>query len=176
MKGKNRMSGNTIYFVGVAIIAIGTVVTYLGSNMKSEESTKTLKTAISEKNNEISKLSTQTTELIEGKNALLKQNQELRTDIEKYQVDLDEKEEVINDLEKQAKKAERGISSTYDFNGAKRTTTRPGHISLNVGPELEIFKKINELEKRKNFSELRNVCEEQIAKTPEWLTPYLYLN
>lgn len=169
------MNGNIIYFIGVGLIAAGTIVTYLGSNLKSKESTETLKTAISEKNNEVDKLSKQSIELIEGKNKLIQQNQELKIEIGKYQIDLNEKEKTIKDLEKQAKKAARGISSTYDFNGAKRTTTRPGHISLNGGPEIEIFKEIVELEKQKNFPKLKDVCEQQIKKTPEWITPYLYL-
>ena len=51
------MSGKIIYFIGVGLIVIGTILTYWGSNLKSEESTKILKTAISEKNDEINDLS-----------------------------------------------------------------------------------------------------------------------
>jgi tetratricopeptide (TPR) repeat protein len=169
------MNGRIIYFIGVGLITIGTILTYWGSNLKSEESTKVLKTAISEKNSEIDNLGIKVSELIDGKDTLLQQNQELKSEIGRYQTDLNEKEKTIQELEKQAKKAMRGISSTYDFNGAKRITTRPGHISLEVGPEVEIFKKINELEKQRNYPELKNICEQQIIKTPEWLTPYLYL-
>jgi tetratricopeptide (TPR) repeat protein len=169
------MNGRIIYFIGVGLITIGTILTYWGSNLKSEESTKVLKTAISEKNSEIDNLGIKVSELIDGKDTLLQQNQELKSEIGRYQTDLNEKEKTIQELEKQAKKAMRGISSTYDFNGAKRITTRPGHISLEVGPEVEIFKKINELEKQRNYPELKNICEQQIIKTPEWFTPYLYL-
>lgn len=169
------MNGRIIYFIGVGLITIGTILTYWGSNLKSEESTKVLKTAISEKNSEIDNLGIKVSELIDGKDTLLQQNQELKSEIGRYQTDLNEKEKTIQELEKQAKKAMRGISSTYDFNGAKRITTRPGHISLEVGPEVEIFNKINELEKQRNYPELKNICEQQIIKTPEWLTPYLYL-
>jgi tetratricopeptide (TPR) repeat protein len=169
------MNGRIIYFIGVGLIAVGTILTYWGSNLKSEESTKVLKTAISEKNSEIDNLGIKVSELIDGKDTLLQQNQELKSEIGRYQTDLNEKEKTIQELEKQAKKAMRGISSTYDFNGAKRITTRPGHISLEVGPEVEIFNKINELEKQRNYPELKNICEQQIIKTPEWLTPYLYL-
>ena len=169
------MSGRIIYFIGVGLITIGTVFIYWGSNLKSEESTKVLKTAISEKNSEIDNLGIKVSELIDGKDTLLQQNQELKSEIGRYQTDLNEKEKTIQELEKQAKKAMRGISSIYDFNGAKRITTGPGHIYLEVGPEVEIFKKINELEKQRNYPELKNICEQQIIKTPEWLTPYLYL-
>jgi tetratricopeptide (TPR) repeat protein len=169
------MSGKIIYFIGVGLIAIGTIFIYWGSNLKTEESTKILNTAISEKNSDINNLGIKVSELIDGKNTLLQQNQELKSEIGRYQIDLNEKEKTIQELEKQVKKTSRGISSTYDFNGAKRITTRPGHISLEVGPEVEIFNKINELEKQRNYPELKYICEQQIIKTPEWLTPYLYL-
>jgi len=114
-------------------------------------------------------------ELLDGKDTLIKQNKKLTGKIEIYQKDLNEKDRKIKELEKNAKKLKRGITLAYDFKGTKRTTTRPGHISLNFGIEVKIFKKINELEKQKNYPELRNICEQQITKTPEWLTPYLYL-
>lgn len=114
-------------------------------------------------------------ELVNGKDTLIQQNQELAGKIEDYQKNLDEKDKAIQELEKQAKKASRGISSIYDFNGTKRVTTGPGHIFIETGLEFEIFKKINELEKQRNYPELKNICEQQIIKTPEWLTPYLYL-
>ena len=169
------MSGKIIYFIGVGLIAIGTIFIYWGSNLKTEESTKILNTAISEKNSDINNLGIKVSELIDGKNTLLQQNQELKSEIGRYQIDLNEKEKTIQELEKQVKKTTRGISSTYDFNGAKRITTRPGHISVEVGLEVEIFNKIIELEKQRNYPELKNICEQQIIKTPEWLTPYLYL-
>ena len=81
----------------------------------------------------------------------------------------------IEELETKLKDASRGISSSYDFNGAKRETTRPGHINLAVGPETEVFKKMNELIQNQNLKELIDVAEKQIEETPEWLTPYLYL-
>jgi len=169
------MSGKIIYFIGVGLIVIGTILTYWGSNLKSEESTKILKTAISEKNDEINDLDVKMSELIDGKNIMVQQSKELKSEIGRYQTDLNEKEKTIQELEKQAKKTTRGISSIYDFNGVKRVTTGPGHISAEVGPEVEIFRKINELEKQRNYPELKNICEQQIIKTPEWLTPYLYL-
>jgi len=176
------MNANIIYSIGVGCLIIGTALTYWGSHLKSEQSTKTLGTAISEKNIEIDNLKNQlkelqdgNKELIEGKNTLIKQNQEFNNKVERYQKDLEDKEKEIKKLEEKALKAERGISATYDFNGAKRTTTRPGHISLNVGPETEVFRKISELEKQRNYPEIINICEQQITKTPEWLTPYLFL-
>jgi tetratricopeptide (TPR) repeat protein len=119
--------------------------------------------------------SAQIKELVDGKNTLIQQNTELTGKIENYQKDLNEKDRKIKELEEKAKKAERGITLTYDFNGAQRKTTRPGHISLSHGPEIEIFKKMQEFETQKKYTELVTLCEEQIEKTPEWLTPYFYI-
>lgn len=114
-------------------------------------------------------------ELVDGKNTLIQQNRELTGKIEDYQKDLNEKDRKIKELEEKAKKAERGVTSTYDFNGARRETTKPGHISLRHGPEVEIFKKMQEFKTQRNYTSLVNLCEEQIERTPEWLTPYFYL-
>ena len=119
--------------------------------------------------------SAQIKELVDGKNTLIQQNKDLNKKIEGYQKNLTEKDKKILELEEKAKKAEKGITSTYDFNGAKRVTTRPGHISLSGGPEVEVFKEMQRLETQRNFSQLVTICEKQIKKTPEWLTPYMYL-
>lgn len=104
---------------------------------------------------------------------LISQNQELLVNIEKYQQDLKEKDEKIEELDKKAKMAGRGITSIYDFDGTKRETTA-GSIKASVGPEREVFKKMVQLEKSKEYPKLIKVCGQQIEKTPDWLTPYLY--
>ena len=119
--------------------------------------------------------SAQIKELLDGKNTLIQQNKDLNKKIEGYQNNLKEKGKKILELEEKAKKAEKGITSTYDFNGAKRVTTRPGHVSLSLGPEVEVFKEMQRLETQRNFSQLVIICEKQINETPEWLTPYMYL-
>ena len=43
-----------------------------------------------------------------------------------------------------------------------------------AGEEMTVFKKLLDLQKEQDWSTLRNVCEEQIKKSPEWLTPYLF--
>lgn len=104
------MNANTIYSIGVGLLLLGTALTYWGSHLKSAEATKTLKTAISEKNAEIDNLKIQLNELqdgnkelIEGKNTLITQNQELNNKVGKYQKDLKEKEEKIKELERKTK-------------------------------------------------------------------------
>ncbi|MCX5847940.1 MAG: archease [Deltaproteobacteria bacterium] len=80
----------------------------------------------------------------------------------------------IEALNIKAKKAERGISSTYDFQGIKRDIS-PGVIKANMGEETEVFKKLVNLEKEKKYPDLASLCKSQIVKTPDWLTPYLFL-
>ncbi len=50
-----------------------------------------------------------------------------------------------------------------------------GNMILTTTPEMSAFQKIVELEKQKNYLDLITICEKQIKKTPEWLTPYLFL-
>lgn len=95
--------------------------------------------------------------------------------ISELKTDLEKKDEEIGHLQVEAKKASRGISSTYDYNGAKRVTTKPGHIEVMGGPEVDVFSAMKKLQDEKKFPELKKICEEQIEKTPTWLTPYLYL-
>lgn len=60
----------------------------------------------------------------------------------------------------------------YEFSGIK-------HIwndcdgGTSTWDEFAIFQIIRELEKQGRWAEVRDLCEEQIGKTPEWLTPYL---
>jgi hypothetical protein len=61
---------------------------------------------------------------------------------------------------------------TYDFDGVKHV--QQGHSFRAVtGEEHEIFQQLQELERQHNWTAVRDLCETQIEKTPEWLTPYL---
>jgi len=62
---------------------------------------------------------------------------------------------------------------TYDFNGGRRTS-EPGKNSVVLGDEGMVFRDMVQLEAAKNWEQLRDVSENQITKTPGWLTPYLY--
>ena len=118
-------------------------------------------------------LNGQIAELVNGKNELVSQNKELLAKVEKYQTDLEQKDRQIDELERKAKMAARGIVSIYDYNGAKRENTA-GSISLTVGPERDVFEQMVELEKARDFPNLLKVCEQQIRATPNWFTPYLF--
>jgi hypothetical protein len=61
---------------------------------------------------------------------------------------------------------------TYDFDGVKHV--QQGHSFRAVtGDECELFRILKDLERQRDWTALRDLCEEQIARTPEWLTPYL---
>jgi hypothetical protein len=61
---------------------------------------------------------------------------------------------------------------TYDFNGVKHI--RKSHNFRTIaGEETEIFERLCELERQGEWTEVSDLCETQIRKTPEWLTPYL---
>jgi hypothetical protein len=81
----------------------------------------------------------------------------------------------IEDLQRRALRAERGVSDTFDFNGCRRVTARPGHISTNCGEEHASFLRMSELEKNKDWLGLAREAEAMIAKSPTWLTAYLEL-
>lgn len=112
--------------------------------------------------------------LVSGNKELLTKNDELLLKINQYQQDLQIRDIRIKELEIMAKKANRGITSTYDFNGAKRETSA-GRSSVSIGDEIGVFQRLLELEKNKNYLDLASLCENQINKMPEWLTPYLFL-
>jgi tetratricopeptide (TPR) repeat protein len=70
--------------------------------------------------------------------------------------------------------AGRGVVSIYSYNGVKRQTYG-GNINAVAGEECEIFQRMVVLEQSKDFPELIKLCKQQIKKTPDWLTPYLFL-
>jgi hypothetical protein len=61
---------------------------------------------------------------------------------------------------------------TYDFNGVKHIR-QGSNVRAVTGEEFAIFQTLKELEKQGNWVAVRELCEIQIQKTPEWLTPYL---
>jgi len=60
----------------------------------------------------------------------------------------------------------------YEFNGVKHIW-HGRDTGTSTWNEFAIFQIIKELEKHGQWAEVRDLCEEQIRKTPEWLTPYL---
>jgi hypothetical protein len=61
----------------------------------------------------------------------------------------------------------------YEFNGAKHVQQgASGEVIL--GDEYMIFPRFGQLEAEQKWQELLDACEQQIGKSPEWLTPYLF--
>jgi hypothetical protein len=87
---------------------------------------------------------------------------------------LKEMQKRADELTLRAQNAERGISDTYDFNGAHRKNMGGGRIDLAVGEETAVFQNMIKLQEEKKWAALREICETQISKTPNWLTPYLF--
>lgn len=104
---------------------------------------------------------------------LVKGNAELLKKIDLYQADLDQKEKRIEELQVAAKKASRGISSTYNYTGVKHDT-QPGVIKGEIGPEREVFQQMRQLHEEGRWEELITLCTGQIQRTPDWYTPYLF--
>jgi hypothetical protein len=78
-----------------------------------------------------------------------------------------------DDLTTKATAAERGVGNIYDFNGAHRLRTA-GRTMVTVGEESQVFQRLNEMQAAHRWLELLSTSEAQIAKTPSWLTPYLF--
>jgi hypothetical protein len=78
----------------------------------------------------------------------------------------------LDEIGTEVKKIRSGVYSGYDFNGARRDQ-RPGVFNVTAGEETEIFQQMLKLQSEKNWKELLALAEQQIKKTPEWLTPYL---
>jgi hypothetical protein len=79
----------------------------------------------------------------------------------------------LNDCVEGIKQARRQIYSGYDFNGARRDQ-RPGVSNLVIGPETIVFQHLLDLQNQQRWKELAEASEDQIKKTPDWLTPYLF--
>jgi hypothetical protein len=60
----------------------------------------------------------------------------------------------------------------YEFSGIKHVRN-DRDSGTTTWDEFAIFQIIKELEKHGHWAEERDLCEEQIRKTPEWLAPYL---
>jgi hypothetical protein len=120
-----------------------------------------------------SRLHAQVDDLVQGKNEILKKNDELLAQNARFQNELAAEREKTRLLELQAKKAERGITSVYDFRGNNRSTS-PGRITMYAGGKDGEFRKIVELRNQGRWKELLDECEREMQATPGWLTPYMF--
>jgi len=89
------------------------------------------------------------------------------------QLDPDVVMEKLDEIGSDVKKLRAGVYSGYGFNGAKRDQS-PGVTKVVAGEEVGVFQEMEKLDSDKNWKELRALAEQQIKKTPDWLTPYLF--
>lgn len=64
-------------------------------------------------------------------------------------------------------------STWYEFNGVKHSV-KGSTTKAVVGHELSVFAHLRELETKRDWVSLSESSEDQIVKTPDWLTPYLF--
>lgn len=142
-------------YVGTILVALGTIgVSHLTSKLDRVKDQKI-------------------DSLLSGNQRLEQGNSDLLGRIDGYQRDLESKQGEIDNLKLEAARSRRGLISVWDFNGARREGTA-GSMSVTVGDEFGVFKQLSRLEQERKFAEIVPVATKQIAKTPDWLTPYLF--
>jgi hypothetical protein len=112
-------------------------------------------------------------EVGEGLTAILNRILEKQLDPQLVISKLDEIGRGVDDLKRRAVDAERGVSSTYDFNGTKRETSA-GRVVATMGVEAAVFQQMRDLNSKGEWKLLADLCEKQIVATPKWLTPYFF--
>lgn len=65
------------------------------------------------------------------------------------------------------------LSFWYDFNGAKHIQ-QGASGEVVIGEEYTVFPRFEQLQAEEKWQELIELCEQQITKFPEWLTPYVF--
>jgi tetratricopeptide (TPR) repeat protein len=111
--------------------------------------------------------------LLNGNQRLEQGNRDLSLKIDVYQENLSAKQKEIDKLQFEVDRSKRGLVSLWDFNGGHREGSA-GSMKLTVGIEVNIFQELARLEQEKKFDDIIAVATKQIAKTPDWLTPYLF--
>ena len=88
---------------------------------------------------------------------------------------LSEKEAQIAQLEIQVDKARQGQTTSFDFDGVKRSNKGVGTIDVDFeSAETQAFEEIKDLQNAQNWIALRAFCEQEIAKSPQWMTPFMF--
>lgn len=75
-------------------------------------------------------------------------------------------------LEKEARRLSRGITVTYSYAGVRRESS--GGVFSVVADESPTYRRLVELGKTGRFQDVIDLATTQIARMPEWLTPYLF--
>lgn len=123
---------------------------------------------------EASDLKSQVTKLVDINIGLESKTNELLNRIKTYQIDLAEKQTRIEELEVAAAKAERGISTGYDFWGNRREAGA-ATLRFNIGGLRGVVRQMDDFEDKGDWEELISLCQKQIEQHPKWLTPYHFM-
>lgn len=135
-----------------------------------------LKADLAAANATVGEMQKQTTELVIGKNELLSQNARLLDEVKKYSADLEAKDAKIHELQQKVKLSAKGATSSFEFNGMRRTSAYQGEMNLVADtPEYVAFIKMQELEKARDYAGLIQLCRKFIEQSTEWITPYYIL-
>jgi tetratricopeptide (TPR) repeat protein len=115
---------------------------------------------------ESSVLKSQISDLVDGKDKLLRL-------IGNYQADLTQKQTTIKELEKKVKETSRGVTAVYYYNGAVRRTDGP---NVTIDDSLvPVSRRMFQLQQAGDFRELTSLCQVHIKSNPRWPTPYIFL-
>jgi hypothetical protein len=66
---------------------------------------------------------------------------------------------------------------TYDFNGTKREVSYALGYAVDISnktPQNDAFRAMEKVQHDEQWQLLREISEQEMKKTPEWLTPYLF--
>jgi hypothetical protein len=175
-----QMENETLLKISQFAIFFGAVLAALGGLGTNHFKDKIDASKSETSKNDREELNGRISELLDG-NKALQQSLAPFEEYAKKKFPHTSSEEALKKLEQElgkvkavAQKAERGIYTGYDFNGARRSS-RPGVMNVDVGEEYGTFQKMLKLEKEKNYIELIQLCQSQIEKTPTWLTPHLFI-
>lgn len=178
---------NWMSIMGLCLITIGTIFSFVGTYKSDKEGQNELTAKIQEKNAVIENINSNNIKLIEQNSSLISsnndmthtnkelfgQNRDMLVKVDNYQKTIEEKEKRIKELEDASTKIERGIISTIQFNGSYMVR-QGGSISTTGGTEENnAYKQLTDLEKEKNFGDIILLCDQLIHKSPKWYTPYI---
>ncbi|MGH9869711.1 MAG: hypothetical protein ACREAA_16300 [Candidatus Polarisedimenticolia bacterium] len=142
-------------YAGTALVAVATIGTSIYTGRVSASKDRKIDT------------------LLEGTKQLQAGNKELLTKVADYQANLEKMQRENESLKEEVAKTSQGRYSAWDFNGVRREG-RPGQMNAHMGEEFGIFNQLVAAEKQRDYETIIRMSTQQIAKTPGWLTPYLF--
>lgn len=119
------------------------------------------------------RLGADVSELKDGTNRLLTQNEQLLEDVASYQSQLDAAALRTALLEADLERARRGFVSTLDFWG-RRHETSPQRKGVYYRDEYKAFERMRRCADAERWEELISLCETWMQRRPDWPTAYMF--